>query len=83
MIISKKNVKVVGEVWEAQNAITSIALYFQTVLQLHCIKFSPDYTTLMSLENRCDVRSAGPDLHVFYSDSRSETVETLETVETV
>ena len=31
----KKIVKVVGEVWEAQNAIKIIALSFQTVLQLH------------------------------------------------
>ena len=31
----RKIVKVVGEVWEAQNAIKIIALSFQTVLQLH------------------------------------------------
>jgi len=29
-----KLVKVVGEVWQAQNALKTIALYFQTVLQL-------------------------------------------------
>ena len=33
--LKRKIVKVVGEVWEAQNAIKIIALSFQTVLQLH------------------------------------------------
>ena len=43
-------VNVVLEVWEAQNAIKAIALNFQTVLQLHLIKFSPDYSKFTTLK---------------------------------